>query len=184
MPASTTLSATEIAHLKTLHELLSTLPQTGCVEWIGLRPARREAMVAVQSVEALVDSGLRGDRYASSGKRQVTLIQAEHLRVLEQLLAKPVEPAMLRRNVVVSGINVIALKGARFRVGEALLVGTGPCEPCSRMEEALGPGGYNAMRGHGGITARIVEPGRINVGDAITFEDLESDGPQTDGRAG
>lgn len=89
--------------------------------------------------------------------------------MLAQLLARPVEPAILRRNVIVSGINVIALKGARFRIGESLLLGTGPCEPCSRMEEALGPGGYNAMRGHGGITARVLEAGRINIGDAVTF---------------
>jgi MOSC domain-containing protein YiiM len=159
--------------MKTIDALLSTLPQIGRVEWIGLRPERRAQVVAVQSVEASVDSGLRGDRYVGSGKRQVTLIQAEHLPVLRTLLAKPVEPAMLRRNLLVGGINVMALKGARFRVGEALLLGTGPCEPCSRMEETLGPGGYNAMRGHGGITARVLESGRINIGDTITFVGLE-----------
>jgi MOSC domain-containing protein YiiM len=163
------------ASLKTIDELLSTLPQTGRVEWIGVRPARYAPVVAVQSVEALVDSGLCGDRYASSGRRQVTLIQAEHLSVLAHLLGKPVEPAMLRRNVLISGINVIALKGARFRIGDALLLGTGPCDPCSRMEECLGPGGYNAMRGHGGITARVLASGRINVGDATSFVCLERD---------
>jgi MOSC domain-containing protein YiiM len=160
--------------MKTLDELLSTLPQSGRVEWIGVRLGRREPVLAVQSIEALVESGLQGDRYCSSGKRQVTLVQAEHLHVLEQLLGKQVEPATLRRNVLVSGINVIALKGARFRIGDALLVGTGPCEPCSRMEEALGPGGYNAMRGHGGITARILEAGRISIGDRVTFVALNN----------
>jgi MOSC domain-containing protein YiiM len=164
--------------LKTIDELLSTLPQAGRVEWIGVRPARHAPMVALQSVEAFLDTGLRGDRYGSSGKRQVTLIQAEHLSVLAQLLDKSVEPAMLRRNLLVSGINVIALKGARFRIGEALLVGTGPCDPCSRMEEVLGRGGYNAMRGHGGITARVIAPGRISIGDAITFVCLDSNDRQ------
>jgi MOSC domain-containing protein YiiM len=161
--------------MKTIADLLSTLPQIGRVEWIGLRPERHAPVIAARSVEALVDSGLRGDRYAGSGKRQVTLIQAEHLPVLEALLAKPVQPAMLRRNLLIGGINLLALKGARFRVGGALLLGTGPCEPCSRMEETLGPGGYNAMRGHGGITARVLESGRINIGDAITFQGLEKD---------
>jgi MOSC domain-containing protein YiiM len=125
-------------------------------------------------VEALVDEGLRGDRYRSSGKRQVTLIQAEHLPVMASLLGVPVEPEMLRRNLVVSGINLLALKGARFRIGEALLEGSGPCEPCSRMEAALGPGGYNTMRGHGGITARVIEGGWIRVGDAVAFVSLNS----------
>jgi MOSC domain-containing protein YiiM len=74
---------------------------------------------------------------------------------------------------VVSGINVLALKQARFRLGEALLEGTGPCEPCSRMEFALGPGGYNAMRGHGGITARVLASGWIGLGDALVFLSLE-----------
>jgi MOSC domain-containing protein YiiM len=158
--------------MRTLKELFATLPQIGRVEWIGVRPERLAPLVALNEVEALLETGLRGDRYASSGKRQVTLIQSEHLPVMSSLLRKPVEPTTLRRNLVISGINLLALKGARFRIGEALLEGTGPCEPCSRMEDALGPGGYNAMRGHGGITARVLEAGQIKLGDAVAFVGL------------
>jgi MOSC domain-containing protein YiiM len=153
--------------VKTLRTLISTFPRAGRVEWIGVRPARRAPVVSLEAVEALGGSGLRGDRYESGGRRQVTLIQAEHLLVLSSLLGAPVEPAALRRNILVSGLNLLALKGASFRVGEALLEGTGPCEPCSRMEDALGPGGYNAMRGHGGITARVLEGGRIKLSDVV-----------------
>ena len=153
----------------TLADLLATLPQTGRVAWIGVRPVRRATVTAVDAVEAVAGRGLAGDHYAHGGKRQVTLIQAEHLVALAALVGRPValDPALLRRNVVVAGLNLLALKGRQFRLGGALLEWTGPCEPCSRMEEALGPGGYNAMRGHGGITARVVAGGLIRVGDAV-----------------
>jgi MOSC domain-containing protein YiiM len=167
--------------VRTLRSLFSTLPQVGRVEWIGVRPEHRAPVVSEPAVEAIVATGLRGDRYASSGRRQVTLIQAEHLAAVASLLgSQAIKAEALRRNIVVSGINLLALKGARFRVGEALLEGTGPCEPCSRMEDALGPGGYNAMRGHGGITARVIEGGWIRIGDSVTFVSLENERRQTD----
>jgi MOSC domain-containing protein YiiM len=68
---------------------------------------------------------------------------------------------------VTEGINLLALKGRRFRVGEAVLETSGECHPCSRMEETLGVGGYNALRGHGGLTARVIKGGVIRVGDTV-----------------
>ncbi|MGN6225537.1 MOSC domain-containing protein [Pseudoxanthomonas sp.] len=152
-----------------LAQLMARLPRAGQVEWIGLRPARDVAMVPVQQVEAVTGIGLVGDRYASgSGKRGITLIQAEHLPAIAALAARPdLQPALLRRNVVVSGIPLIALKERRFRIGDVLLEGTDECDPCSRMEDALGPGGYNAMRGHGGLCARILEGGVFRLGDKV-----------------
>ncbi len=158
----------------TLRDRLGTLPQQGRVEWIGVRPAHRVPVEAVEQVEARVGAGLLGDRYRGSGRRQVTLIQAEHLEVLGSLLGEPVaaavDSARLRRNFVVRGINLLALRQARFRIGAALFEGTGSCDPCSRMEEELGPGGFNAMRGHGGITARVLEAGIIARGDVVRLE--------------
>ncbi len=154
-----------------LADLLATLPQAGRVAWIGVRPTRRASLAAVAVVDAIAGQGLVGDHYAHDGKRQVTLIQAEHLPAVGAFLGRDAPAAaILRRNIVIAGIDLAALKGRRFRIGAALLEGTGPCEPCSRTEEALGPGGYNAMRGHGGITARIVASGRIRVGDAVAAD--------------
>lgn len=152
-----------------LHRLMTQFPRTGEVRWIGLRPARDVPMREVDSAEAVAGKGLRGDRYGSgSGKRGITLIQAEHLATIAALAGlASIEPATLRRNVVVSGIPLIALKGRRFRIGEVLCEGTAPCDPCSRMELALGVGGYNAMRGHGGLCARILEGGTFRIGDAV-----------------
>ena len=152
-----------------LARLMATLPRAGKVEWIGLRPARDEAMIATGTVQAIAGAGLVGDRYKSgSGKRGITLIQAEHLPAIAALAQRPdLTPALLRRNVVVSGIPLVALKQRRFRIGTAVFEGTEECDPCSRMEDALGPGGYNAMRGHGGLCARIVEGGTFGLGDAL-----------------
>lgn len=152
-----------------LARLMATLPRAGKVEWIGLRPARDEAMIATGTVEATAGAGLVGDRYkGGSGKRGITLIQAEHLPAIAALAQRPdLTPALLRRNVVVSGIPLIALKQRRFRIGTAVFEGTEECDPCSRMEDALGQGGYNAMRGHGGLCARIVEGGTFGLGDAL-----------------
>ena len=151
-----------------LAKLMATLPRAGRVEWIGLRPARDKAMIEVQSVEAVTKRSLQGDRYdGGSGKRGVTLIQAEHLPAIAALAGREVVPALLRRNLVVSGIPLIALKQRRFRIGEVVLEGTAPCDPCSRMETALGAGGYNAMRGMGGLCARIVSGGSFSIGDEV-----------------
>lgn len=154
-----------------LHRLMTQFPRAGQVRWIGLRPARNVPMRAVDSAEAMAGKGLRGDRYASaSGKRGITLIQAEHLPAIAALVGLDlIETAALRRNLVVSGIPLIALKGRRFRIGDVLCEGTAPCDPCSRMEAALGPGGYNAMRGHGGLCARVLQGGTFRIDDAVTW---------------
>ncbi len=149
--------------------LIASLPQQGRLIWIGLREARRIPPVYVTAAEARVGQGLTGD-HGRSGKRAVTLIQAEHLVAIASILGRErVEPALLRRNLVVSGINLLALRDRRFQIGDVLLEGTGHCHPCSRMEESLGPGGFNAMRGHGGITATVIAGGILREGSCVAL---------------
>ena len=165
-----------------LRDLSSRFIAGGRVEAIYLRPARRETVVAVPEARAEPGRGLVGDHRASrerlgdhATKREITLIQAEHVGVIAAWLGWPhLDPARLRRNIVVSGLNLQSLRspfpdvGLEWALGdEARIQVTGPCDPCSRMEEELGEGGYNAMRGHGGVTARILVPGTFRVGDSI-----------------
>lgn len=159
----------------TLRERLRDVRAVGELTFIAVRPAHGAPMNVLDGVQVIDGRGLEGDRATKTarpdGKRHVTLIQAEHLPVIAALSGHPeISPATLRRNVVVSGIPLVALKGRRFRIGDVLLEGTDPCDPCSRMEAALGPGGYNAMRGMGGLCARILEGGVIRAGDAVVAE--------------
>ena len=156
--------------MQTIAELLAIHPQVGRVKWIGASPARRAPLVNLQNAIVEASFGLTADHHARSGrsKRQVTLIQWEHLAVVASILGRDhIPPELVRRNVAVAGINVAALKDQRFQIGNVVLEGTGYCHPCSRMEEVLGPGGYQAMRGHGGITARVLEGGEIAIEDTV-----------------
>lgn len=159
--------------METAKSLFEILPQVGRLEWIGLRPERMGELQSVQEATVVTGRGLDGDHKVKGrvgSKRQVTLIQQEHLIAVAGLLHKDrVGPEHTRRNLVVSGINLLALKGKQFRVGNVLLEFSGPCEPCSRMEYNLGTGGFNAMRGHGGITAKVIAGGIIRIGDEVAF---------------
>ncbi len=160
--------------MKTIHDLNAPPDVVGRIDAIVVRGSPRDPARRVERTQALAGIGLADDRLGQRGEaelstRQVTLIQAEHLDVIAKLArVAQVDPVGLRRNLVVSGINLLALKNARLKLGDsAVLEIVGPCQPCSRMEETIGPGGYAAMRGHGGMTARVIESGPIAVGDAV-----------------
>ena len=154
--------------MDSLADLIARHAGPGRIEAILLRPARRAPCRAVEAA-LLTPDGLEGDR-ARAGRRAVTLIQAEHLAAIRALARAPAaEFADLRRNLVVSGLNLAALRGRVLALGPAArLRVTGVCAPCSRMEAALGPGGWSAMRGHGGVTAEVLAPGPLAIGDAVT----------------
>jgi len=149
-----------------LKALVRRTAQPGRVVWIGLRPGRRAPLLQVE--RCIVGArGLEGD-HGASDKRAVTLLQEEHLAAIGSFLGRgQVAPEDLRRNILVAGINLLSLRDREVRLGKAVLHVTGPCAPCSRMEEALGQGGYAAVRGHGGVTARVVSGGLVVLGDPV-----------------
>lgn len=152
--------------MSVFQEMINRYAQPGVVHSIWLRSERLVEPTGVE--QALIgQDGLEGD-HGRAGKRAVTLIQAEHLAVIGAMLGQQaVDPATLRRNLVVAGLNLNALKGRRLQIGETILEVSTICAPCSRMEAALGQGGYAAMRGHGGWCASVVSAGVVKVGDAV-----------------
>ena len=142
----------------------------GRLEWIGVRPSSGVPMRAHDAVQARTGHGLAGDRYARKGRREVTLVQAEHLPLVSRRLGRAVAPAELRRNLMVSGIDLAVLASRRFRIGGVRLEGTGPCDPCLKLARALGDGGMHAMQGLGGITARVLDTGSLRVGDPVAVD--------------
>ena len=169
-----------------LRELTARHGRTGVVTDIVLRPQRGEPAVRVDEALAVAGRGLEGDRRAvqaalrapASATRELTLFQAEHVPLVAHWVGRDaIDVRLLRRNLVVAGINLLAMRSPfadqplHWRIGETAVIRiTGPCDPCSRMEAALGIGGYNALRGHGGVTACLIEGGRIRVGDTVRLE--------------
>ncbi len=166
-------------HKNPLDRYAADLPE-GHVQWIGVRPERKADLNAVAAVEAVAGLGLTGDhrmtKTPGSG-RQVTIISQEFIDQIAQFTGhEKIEPGTLRRNIVVQGINLNALRRQRFYVGNALFEATQLCHPCARMEMALGKGGVAAMMGHGGLCARILKGGDIRLGDSIRVDNAaESD---------
>ena len=155
-------------------EMMARYAQAGRVEAIHLRPARREDVLSVDQAE-ITEDGLTGD-HGKAGLRALTLLLAEHLPVVAALAGLPtVDPSLTRRNIVVSGLNLLGFRKKELILGGALVRISGPCPPCSRMEEYLGHGGYTAMRGHGGVYAEVLEGGVIGVGDEVVPGRLHGD---------
>lgn len=172
-----------------LRALVARFPASGRLDAIFLRPERGVPARRVDEAVAVAGRGLIGDRTGdrivpasaagtAGGKRQVTLLQAEHVPLVAAWAGHgALDAAVLRRNLVVSGLNLEAARSPfadpsfALRIGDDVVVSiTGPCAPCSKMEDALGPGGYNALRGHGGVTARVVAGGILRVGDRVVVE--------------
>lgn len=158
------------AQARILDKYMSTAP-IGKVEWIGLRPAHKSAMLTQSAVEAIAGKGLEGDHQSSRSNgstRQVTLINAEDIRALEQLMnLTEIHPQRLRRNIVVSGLNLHAMRYQLLRIGSALSRVQAHCHPCLRMERELGESALLSMYGRGGYCAVVEEGGTIALGDCV-----------------
>ena len=155
-----------------LRGLTTRFSGSGRVEAIVFRPQRRAPAIYADEARIEPGRGLIGDHRAQRlsdtderRKRELTLIQHEYLPLIAAWTSQgSVDALRLRRNLVLV-----------WRLGPEICIEvTGTCPPCSRMEAELGVGGYNALRGHGGMTARVITGGVIRVGDAVHLERVDA----------
>ena len=145
------------------------------VEGIFLTKTRGELPRGVERVHARAGGGLEGNRYfyadgdAPPG-RALTLIAAEALEALERENGIALTAAATRRNVLTRGVDVNALVGRRFRVGDVECVGIELCEPCSHLQSLTRPGVIKGLVHRAGLNADILNDGEIAVGDAVRAE--------------
>jgi MOSC domain-containing protein YiiM len=143
----------------------------GKLEWIGLRSERRGEVVVVDQAEAVVGLGLVGDhrmKKTLGSARQVTLISSEYIhQICQHTGHSAIDPRLLRRNLVISGMNMNLLRYQRLQIGDVILETNALCHPCSRMDENLGQGGTAAMFGYGGLCAKVIQGGVMKVGDEV-----------------
>ena len=129
-------------------------------------------MRPTRAVEAITDSGLRGDRYVlervrRSADYQVTLIELENIEAFTKRTGLLLSPEMPRRNIVTTGVRLNALLGKRFLVGSALLEGLELCEPCRLFAKRTHAAVLDFFPSKGGLRARILVGGTINIGDRV-----------------
>ena len=140
---------------------------------MGVREAPNSVIKILSRAYLKQGYGVEGDRAwrFNGGKRQVTIFQAEYLPVLASLHpSREIHFQDLRRNIAIAGINLNTLVGEHLSVGKAILEITGLCHPCAKMERQLGAGAYNALRGHGGLTAKVAQSGIVRLDDVVAVE--------------
>lgn len=151
-------------------------PITGRLEAIFVAPQAEAAMGSLAEVRAVAGRGLEGDRYADGqgtfsvpGGRgnEITLIAGEVLDILELPDGRPLSGAETRRNLVTRGVDLNALVGQRFQIGELELIGRRRCEPCAHLQRLTRPGILRGLVHRGGLRADLLTTGVLRVGDAI-----------------
>ncbi len=137
------------------------------------QPAGESTIIAVPEVECVAGSGLRGDRffdYKPDYKGQITFFSAELYEELCATLLEPSalrpDPSVFRRNVITRGIDLNTLIGKQFTFQGVTFEGTAECSPCYWMDQAFAPGTEAALKGRGGLRAKILTDGVLRIGNA------------------
>lgn len=135
---------------------------------IHLAPGRKIPTKSVPSVEAEAGTGLVGDRYHGTKHRHVTVQALDDLAVAAEVLGRPVDPALTRRNITLDHGPIPTRPGERMTIGEVELEVVRIAAPCRLLDDWLGPGAMQALRSpRGGTVFRLLGSGTISVGDEV-----------------
>ena len=134
------------------------------------KPPGETPMVEVERLECVAGRGLREDRffdYKDGYKGQATFFSQEIFEKLCQTVQVADKPiSNLRRNIIVSGVELNELIGEEFEVQGVHFLGAEECRPCYWMDQAIGPGAEAALKGHGGLRVKILSDGWLRLGPA------------------
>lgn len=144
---------------------------SGTITYIHTASESRGPTQSRDVVLAVEGMGVEGDRTFGRGdKRQITIVSTEELEKAGAELGQPVEPGSTRRNVTVSGVELLREQGMIIRLGDVVVEVSGDCTPCDLMETSVGTGARAALANRAGVTGRIIEGGTISVGDPAIVE--------------
>lgn len=134
------------------------------------RAPGNHAPVEVPTIECVAGHGIRGDRfydYRDEYKGQITFFSLEVFEELTRHFGLTnASPGALRRNVIVSGVDLNELIGEEFSIQGVRLRGTAHCRPCYWLDQAVVPGTEKFLEGRGGLRAQILSDGTVSVGEA------------------
>ena len=148
----------------------------GVLTGIWFTPVAAAPMRRVPSARLVPGRGLEGDRYALGGgtwarypdlEKQLTLIDAADVAAVAAQVGVPLTPGDTRRNLVTAGVDLPALVGRWFAVGDALLFGVKRCPPCTHLERLTGARLVKAMVHRGGINAAVFASALIAEGAVV-----------------
>lgn len=131
------------------------------------KPPGENPIREVDEVECVAGRGIRGDRYfdqAENFKGQITFFAEEVYEKVRETFDPDLPPSAFRRNVITRGVDLNGLVGREFEVQGVRFFGTEECRPCYWMDSAVAPGAEDALKGRGGLRARILTDGVLSVG--------------------
>jgi|UniRef100_UPI00404A7EAD MOSC domain-containing protein YiiM len=132
------------------------------------QPAGDSATVEVNCIKCVAGRGIAGDRFfdfKEDYKGQITFFSWDDYEAIKKELNVPrLSSGAFRRNVILSGVNLLELVGCRFELQGIEFVGTGEAKPCYWMNEAVAPGAEAWLAGRGGLRAKIIGDGMLKAG--------------------